>query len=69
MTPDKIRDLSDEELVNQEHSLADQIFRLRFKLAMGQTEGTQKLRSLKKDVARIKTVQRERQLKAKEASG
>ncbi len=69
MTPDKIRDLSDEELVSQENDLAEQIFRLRFQLAMGQAEGTHKLRSLKKDVARIKTVQRERQLKMKKAAG
>jgi len=62
MTPDKVRELSDEELVNQGRGLAEQIFRLRFKLSMGQTEGTQKLQSLKKDVARIKTIQCERQV-------
>ena len=62
MTPDKVRELSNEELVNQGRDLAEQIFRLRFKLAMGQTEGTQRLQSLKKDVARIKTIQCERQV-------
>jgi large subunit ribosomal protein L29 len=68
MTPDKIRDLSDEELVSQENDVAEQIFRLRFQVAMGQSEGAQKLRSLKKDVARIKTVQRQRQLEMEEAT-
>lgn len=63
MTPDKIRDLSDDELISQQQELGEKIFRLRFQMSGGQTEGTQKIRSLKKDVARIKTIQRERQLK------
>jgi large subunit ribosomal protein L29 len=64
MKAEKIRDLSDEELANQERDFAEQVFRLRFQMATGQTEGLTKLRSLKKDIARIKTIQRERQLKA-----
>jgi large subunit ribosomal protein L29 len=64
MKAEKIRDLSDEELANQERDFAEQVFRLRFQMATGQTEGLTKLRSLKKDIARIKTIQRQRQLKA-----
>jgi large subunit ribosomal protein L29 len=64
MKVDKIRELSDEELRNQERDFREQIFRLRFQMATGQTEGLNKLRTLKKDVARLKTIRRERELKA-----
>lgn len=67
MTPEKIRELSDEELKNQERDIAEQMFRLRFQLATGQTEGLTKLRELKKDVARIKTVRRQRELSGAKA--
>ena len=63
MKTEKIKELSNEELTSQEREIAEQMFRLRFQLATGQTEGLNKLRSLKKDVARIKTIRRERELK------
>ncbi len=69
MTSEQIRDFSDEELVSQENDMAEQIFRLRLQLAMGQAEGTHKLQQLKKDVARIKTVRRERQLQKQGDAG
>ncbi len=69
MTPEQIRELSDEELVSQENDMAEKIFRLRLQLALGQAEGTHKLQGLKKDVARIKTIRRERQLQQKKVSG
>jgi large subunit ribosomal protein L29 len=64
MKVEKIRDLSEEELKHQVQDFSEQIFRLRFQMATGQTEGLSKLRGLKKDVARIKTILRERELKA-----
>jgi large subunit ribosomal protein L29 len=64
MKTEKIRELSDEELKAQERDLAEQVFRLRFQMATGQTEGLNKLRAVKKDIARLKTISRERQLKA-----
>jgi large subunit ribosomal protein L29 len=64
MKTEKIRELSDEELKTQERDLAEQVFRLRFQMATGQTEGLNKLRAVKKDIARLKTISRERQLKA-----
>jgi large subunit ribosomal protein L29 len=67
MNTEKIRELSDEELKNQERDIAEQMFRLRFQLATGQTEGLNKLRSLKKDVARIKTIRRQRELSGAKA--
>jgi large subunit ribosomal protein L29 len=62
MEIEKIRNLSDEELKQQEHQAADQLFRLRFQMKLGQNEGVKKLRGLRKDIARIKTIEREREL-------
>ncbi|PYV42518.1 MAG: 50S ribosomal protein L29 [Acidobacteria bacterium] len=67
MKAEKIRDLSDEELRNQERDFAEQIFRLRFQMATGQTEGLSKLRSLRKDIARLKTVRRQREMQSDSA--
>jgi large subunit ribosomal protein L29 len=58
----KIRDLGDAELRAEELKAAEQIFRLRFQLSLGQKEGVKKMRELKQAVARIKTVERERAL-------
>ena len=62
MELDKIRNLSDEELVSEEKSSGEQLFRLRFQVSLGQNDGVKKLRELRKDIARIKTVARERKL-------
>jgi large subunit ribosomal protein L29 len=59
---EKIRNLSDEELKSQEAKSAEQLFRLRFQKSLGNNEGIKKLRGLKLDIARIKTVAREREL-------
>ena len=58
----KIRNLSDDELSHQEKTSAEQLFRLRFQVAMGQSDGVKKLRQLRKEIAQIKTVAREREL-------
>ena len=62
MELEKIRNLSDGELVTEEKKAAEQLFRLRFQMKLGQNEGVKKLRELRKDVARIKTIAREREL-------
>jgi large subunit ribosomal protein L29 len=62
MNIEKIRNLGPDELRSQSRDAADQLFRLKFQLKMGQTTGLKKMRELRKDVARIKTVQREREL-------
>jgi large subunit ribosomal protein L29 len=67
MELDKIRELSDEELKTQEATAAEQIFRIRFAKSLGKTEGVGKLRTLKLDIARIKTIARERALTAAKA--
>jgi large subunit ribosomal protein L29 len=60
MKVDKIKNLTDEELKTQSHDLADQLFKLKFQLNMGQTESLKKMRGLRKDIARVKTVESER---------
>ena len=62
MELNKIRSLSDEELAAQEKASAEQLFRLRFQVSLGQNDGVKKLRQLRKEIAQIKTVARERQL-------
>jgi large subunit ribosomal protein L29 len=64
MKPDKVRNLTEDELHHQERDLSDQLFKLKFQLNMGQTESLKKLRGLRKDIARVKTVARERELAA-----
>jgi large subunit ribosomal protein L29 len=60
MKVDKIRNLTDVELSHQEKDLADQLFKLKFQLNMGQTESLKKIRGLRKDIARVKTIVNER---------
>ncbi|PYX87831.1 MAG: 50S ribosomal protein L29 [Acidobacteria bacterium] len=57
-----MRNLTNDELRHQERDLADQLFKLKFQLNMGQTESLKKIRGLRKDIARIKTIVREQQL-------
>ena len=62
MDVEKLRNLTDAELQHQQQELNDQLFRLKFQLKMGQTESLNKIRGLRKDVARVHTVVREKQL-------
>jgi large subunit ribosomal protein L29 len=60
MKADKIRSQTDAELHDQERQLADQLFKLKFQMNMGQTESLKKIRGLRKDIARVKTILGER---------
>jgi large subunit ribosomal protein L29 len=60
MKADKIRNQTDAELQDQERQLSDQLFKLKFQLNMGQTESLKKIRGLRKDIARVKTIIGER---------
>jgi large subunit ribosomal protein L29 len=62
MDVEKLRNLTDTELLHQQREFNDQLFRLKFQLKMGQTESLNKIRGLRKDVARIHTVMREKEL-------
>ncbi len=57
----EVRDLKIEELRQREHELDDQLFRLRIQKSMGQLEAANKLKALRRDLARIKTVLREKE--------
>jgi large subunit ribosomal protein L29 len=60
MKAEKIRNLTEEEMRHQERDLADQLFKLKFQLNMGQTESLKKIQGLRKDIARVKTILGER---------
>jgi large subunit ribosomal protein L29 len=62
---EKYHNMNRNELEIQERDLGEQIFRLRFQLTTGQTEGLKKLREAKKDFARVKTLLRENELREK----
>ena len=64
----KIRNLSDAELAHQEKVTAEQLFRLRFQVSLGQNDGVKKIRLLRREIAQIKTVARERDLSIRGAS-
>ena len=65
---EKIRNLSDEELKSEQAKAGEQLFRIRFQKSLGNNEGIKKLRTLKLDIARIKTVARQRTLAAEKAA-
>ena len=66
MKANELRKLSTEELAAKEKELKEELFNLRFQLATGQLTNTQRIRECKKDVARVKTLLCERELKAAE---
>ena len=59
---DKARALGEPELAKKLHDDAEQMFRLRFQLSMGQTDGLKKLRTLRRERARMLTIRREREI-------
>jgi large subunit ribosomal protein L29 len=64
----KIREWSVDELKAKDREFAEQLFRLKFQFASGQSDVLQKMRVLRRDIARVKTLLREEELKA-ETSG
>jgi len=62
MRADKIRELDSDELRRQIAEMAEQNFRLRFQMSMGQADGLKKVRNIRKDRARILTILRDREL-------
>ena len=58
----ELRDLGPEELGAREHELTDQLFRMRIQKSMGQLEVPDKMRTVRRDLARIKTVQRQKRV-------
>ena len=64
MKIEKIRTLSPAELQNEETRLKKELFNLRFQNVTGQLENPQQMKELRRDIARVKTVIRENELKA-----
>lgn len=60
MKATEFRELTDDELLHKEEELKDQLFKLKFQHALGQLENAMKLKNIKKDLARIKTILREK---------
>ena len=58
----ELRDLAPDELGAKERDLTDQLFRMRIQKSMGQLEAPAKVRELRRDLARVKTILREKQL-------
>ncbi len=61
MKPRELRDLSVDELANKEREFKEEEFKLRFKHATGQLEKTARLRQLRRDIARVKTIMSEKE--------
>ena len=64
MKVNEIRNLSTAELDEKVAGLKEELFNLRFQLATGQLDNPMRIREVRKTIARIKTVQREEELKA-----
>ena len=61
-TAAEIRDLADEELVTRLGQAKEELFNLRFQVATGQLDNNRRLQHVRRDIARIYTVMREREL-------
>jgi len=62
MKANEIRNFSTDDLNTKISDLKDELFNLRFQLATGQLENTARIKQVKKDIARMKTIIREREL-------
>jgi len=67
--PAKVREWSNQELQTKEKELAEQLFKLRFQKAIGQLDNALKIRATRRDIARVQTIRKERQLAAAAKAG
>jgi large subunit ribosomal protein L29 len=61
---DKVREMSSEELTAKERELSEQLFKLRFQKSIGQLDNALKIRETRRDIARVKTVLRQKRAQA-----
>ncbi len=61
---DKLRDMADEDLQGEVARLKESLFRLNFKLALGEVDAVKRMRQEKKSLARIQTLVREREIES-----
>jgi large subunit ribosomal protein L29 len=64
MKGSELRECSADELQQKGQELVEELFNLRFQLATGQIENVGRIKIVRRDIARVKTVQRERQLQS-----
>lgn len=69
MKPKEIREMSDDALFAKGAELREQLFRLRFKQALGNTDTVRQTQVARKDLARVKTELRERERRAEQEAG
>ena len=62
MKPGELRELGVDELGVKERDLTDQLFRMRIQKSMGQLEAPDKMRTVRRDLARVKTVIRQKRV-------
>ncbi len=62
MKPEQMREMSVEDLRGKEKELSEQLFKLRFQKSIGQLDNALKLRETRRDIARVKTVLKEKQV-------
>ena len=67
MKAQELRDLTYEELMKKESDLQAELFNLRFQLATGQLDNTASIKNCKKDMARVKTVIRQKEMEKAQA--
>jgi len=60
MMPSEIREMTVNEIENKEKELNEDLFRLKFKLATGELEDTSKIKMTRRDIARLKTILKEK---------
>lgn len=64
MRPDEIRELGDADIERTIEELSDELFNLRMKTAYEEIENPMRIRQVRRDLARLKTIRRERELQA-----
>jgi large subunit ribosomal protein L29 len=69
MKADKVREMSAEELNAKERELSEQLFKLRFQKSIGQLDNALKIRETRRDIARVKTVLRQKRAQAAAEAG
>jgi large subunit ribosomal protein L29 len=67
--PQQVRDMSEDELRGKEKELREQLFKLRFQKSIGQLDNALKIRETRRDIARVKTVLRQRRAQAAAEAG
>ena len=68
MKADKIKELTDEELVRKVSDYKEELFNLRLQIATGQLDNPMRIRDVRKNIARCKTIQRQREI-SRESNG